>query len=263
MQPGVESLISLVAYGNHFLQTGDDCRLFLDRHTCFGYIQAINFRERDKRKWYRLLPTEKIICNEPADWFSYLKINGYTRIQLHYDMAGDCDWMIRTSNGKRSVYWQCDWIPVIAINGSRKRFAINCTRVLAQIKPLKGNIAVTACRQQLENVLQALVQLYSSYQLNGPADTFRYALSLLHAAKPESLHYAHDLLPGGEMYPLPERQLIYAAVAACLPTGKGVWSDMGFGNQAEDRKHTGLLDDLHTAIALSIPAAVNTVLVMA
>jgi hypothetical protein len=257
LQPGVESLISLVAYGNHFLQTGDDCRLFLGTHTCFGYIQTINFRERDKRKWYRLLPPEKTICSEAADWFSYLKINGYTRIQLHYDMAGDCDWMIRTSNGKRSVYWQCDWVPVIPVSGSRKRFAINCVRIAGQVKPLKGNMDVTFCRQQLEHVLQALVQLYGSHQLNCPADTFRYALNLLHAAKPEALHYAHDLLTG-EIYPLPSKQLIYAAVAACLPTGKGVWSDMGFSNQAEDRKHTGLLDDLHTAIALSIPAAVNT-----
>ena len=264
--------IALTAYGNDYLLNGHIHIDFNSSNTTFQFCNRVDFREL-KKVLFSSKHKEKIVANNPTEWFAYLKANGCKHLALYYEcskeqsvekdyklsgfIGGGGTWYIEAMYNGYSRYWTSRWEVTNKNALDRKIWAVNYN-MLSELKPTNNlRIDEQLVKDELKHTLNEITDFALKQNFQYWAEQFDKARTILDSALPEEHYYHKDLIPL-DNYLLLEKQLLFSAGSAWVFGGMGSWNDLGCDNEEDNKTYDRLSSKLYSNINKAIISSINT-----
>ena len=259
-------LVSLTSYGNQCICSGEFPLYYYPQNSTFQFCNTVDFRQLNNGQ-------ESVLCPNPNSFFGYLKLSACKKVRLYYQPAspregamehqlagmvgGGGTWMLETIYTGYSNYWSNRWQVTKKEDPDNKIWSVNylLTHPNKPTNNLQPNVIITMA--DLGAALQAITVFAKQQNLSNWAEIFDRALARLNSNSPETDYYHQDLIVTVN-YPLPARQLLFAAGSAWVFGGMGSWNDLGFNTPEEQKAYIHLSASLYDTINRSIVAAINS-----
>jgi len=272
MQTELAQIISLTSYGNGFLKTGEVSENYFPGNTVFQHCNSIDFRDF-KKSFLSAKHKEKVIAENPIDWFKLLKNEGCSRFRLFYKPAdknefgpeynlagfvgGAGTWLIETCFNNYSHYWQKRWQVSNKEASDNKIWSVNYVKKLKKFGSTNQQADIEKTKEQFATTVKTLIDFCRQNDLKDWLITFERSYDALLNPQPNKLYYHSDLIIL-KNYSLSAQQLLFGASLAWVFGGMGWWNDMGFTDKAIHEKYLELSQQLYEQLLQSIIATTNS-----
>lgn len=264
--------IALLAYGNDFLKNGRPHTDLFKQNSTFAHCNQVMFA-RSSKSFFLSRVKEKIVANDPAEWFVQLKKAGCRKLHLHSISArsqlrtpehmtagfvgGGRQIFIAAVYDKRSEeYWANRWAVSNPDAPDQKIWSVKYETV--ELKdPGQVVMELANIKETFYNTLRDIADFAGSNEEPFWKDRFVKAQLILDSNEPEKQYCHQDLLPP-DTYSLLARQVLFAAGEAWVFGGMGSWNDMGFPDKETNELYERLSRQLYMDINNAIIAAVNS-----
>jgi hypothetical protein len=259
-------LISLTAYGNQWLKTGQLPDGFYPGNPAFKHCNTVDFREVDGSN-------ELLIAIDPYFWYRYLQHEGCRTLRLYYHPAqerppakehqlagmigGNGIWLIETIFDDHSDFWAAHWQVTRKDDPDNLIWSVTYSRTYLHQPTVNLQLNLAVAAAGLLGALGAILQFTLQKHLDTWADFFQKAMPLLGSDTPEAGYYYEALVPR-EGYSLEARRILYTAGSAWAFGGMGSWNDQYFEDPEENKRYDEVSARLYDAINSAIVAAVNS-----
>lgn len=270
MTGALVQIIALTAYGNDFLKNGVPADF--NSNTTFHFCNKVDFSEF-KKQFFFSKPKQKVVADNPKEWFNYLKAGGCKHLRLYfkpstdqskikdYRMAGFVDgggtWFIEAIYDTYSNYWTNRWVVTNQNATDKKIWAVNYGVVLTKQNQNNLQIDNEDIKSRLRQTLTQIIDFAFKQNLGGWGEYFDKAKETLEKFSPEESFYHKDLIPLNN-YSLTAKQILFTAGSAWAFGGMGSWSDLSFEDKEDNETYDKLSEQLYADINNAIIAAINT-----
>lgn len=264
-------LLSLITYGNHFLETQQLPNDYYPAHAAFNFCNNVNFLHLDS--YPDETPVEYIMAPDPAAWFVHLQEGGCTALKAYYQpsegnelnapdyklaglVGGGGIWLIETIYPSYSDFWASRWEVARQSDSQPTIWSVSYGRTISGAPTVNFSPDVRSTQKAFGEILKDIEAFASRHKLTEWVTVFRNASAVLHnTAQPTEWHLSLIEKTG---YNPAALQLIFAAFAAHVFGGMGSWNDLRFDtaadNQDYDRLSFWLYDWLNRALVSGINA---------
>ena len=263
-------IISLTTFGNDFLNGGNASGNYYPENSTFKFCNKVGFEEFEK-SFFSSKMKEKVIAENPLEWFAYLKKKGCKKLRLFFEhtkdkkyedhkmaafVGGGGTWMIEAVYNDHSNYWASKWQVTKKDDPEKKIWTVSYATFSEHQKITNMQLDIDKMRSTLFNTLS---EIQSFAAVNGQIEwsvEFQNAKEILSSDNPVANYYHKDLIPL-ENFTKEKRQLIFAAASAWVFGGMGSWNDIGFDTQEENEQYEKLSALLYSCIIDSVIGVVN------
>lgn len=262
----ISQIISLTAYGNQCLRTGQLPTGFCPENAAFQYCNKVDFWEVDSGN-------ELQIAIDPYYWFRYLQKVGCRALRLYYYPAkenplakeykmagfvgGGGTWLIEAIFHGHSDFWASRWQVTRKDDPDGRIWSVKYGRTSVNLATVNEQFDVTMTAKFLYEALEATIAFTVQQNLGNWTDFFQKAAQRLNSNTPAAGYYNEALVPEGD-YSLPPRQLLYAAGSAWAFGGMGSWNDLSFEKPEDNERYNNVTARLYDVITHAIVAGVNS-----
>lgn len=259
-------LISLTAYGNQWLRTGQLPDGFYPGSPAFKFCNTVDFREVDGSN-------ELLIAIDPYFWYRYLQHEGCRTLRLYYHPAqerpparehqlagmigGGGVWLIEAIFDDHSDFWSARWQVTRKDDPNNLIWSVNYGRTYVQQPTVNLQFDLAVAAAGLLGALGAILQFALQKHLSNWADFFQKAMPRLGSDAPAAGYYYEALVPDQD-YSLEARRILYTAASAWAFGGMGSWNDQYFEDPKDNQVYDEVSARLYDAINSAIVAAVNS-----
>lgn len=272
MNGTTNQLLSLITYGNQFLQTGELITAYFPANNVFKFCNKTDF------VYLVSLPdstaTEEVAAANPLDWFKLLKQEGCKKLMAYYHpsegnesetpdhklagfVGGGGTWLIEAVYASHSDYWAARWEVTHPDDPESNIWSVSYGRTVAQAETICFKPDPLQVSQGLNDVLVDIKQFAQQHQLNNWADIFQKALNILNGSAAVNNWHSDSINEYG--YERSSLQLIYAAMSAHVFGGMGSWNDLGFDNPEDNQQYDTLSFYLYDYINRALISGINSV----
>jgi len=264
-------IIALEAYGNIYLSTGAISPNFSSENTTFQFCNKVDFREITNKSFFKS-SKEKIVAENPTEWFNYLKTDGCKGLRLYFEsskepkiakdhklaglIGGGVTWLIEALYNNYSNYWANCWEVTNQNDVNRKIWTVNYKLGLKTLRTRNLQINQQQIKDKLRQTLTEIAEFAYKHNLQSWGGQFDLAKRVLDSSTPEENYYHKDLLPT-DSYSLTARQIIFSAGSAWVFGGMGSWNDLGFESKEDNEIYDRLSERLYSNINEAIIAGIN------
>lgn len=253
----------LVAYARAAL-AGQAYALDLSNST-FKFVHALVF-ETEVHRWFGASGYAPV-ATTPAQWYESLARRKLRSISLVIQrgggplsdhvasaFAGGGSWVIGVAHEGGEELWRANWRADNGAAADRKIWSVAYRAVRSTAIPPQSN-SVVAASAKLGEVLKKADLFAGETKLESWRKWFQAAQSTLATTARTSEDHS-DLLPP-TVYTAAARRLLSACDRAWVFGGMGSWNDLGFDEDALQRRYDALTDELFAAVLDGVVAAVN------
>jgi hypothetical protein len=263
-------LISLVSFGNDFLNTGTLPGNFYPENSTFQFCNSVEF-VAFKKSLFSSKFKESTIASDPYKWFELLKKDKCKRLSLFYQpsdqsmgpdhklagfVGGGGGWLIEAVHNKHSDFWANNWTVTNKDAADRKIWSVKYGAIAWDQPTQNLQFDLDAVREELHNALLNISLFANEHQLNNWLGVFEKARKALNSDNPAADFYHKDLIVT-QNYPLPARQLLFCAGLAWVFGGMGSWNDLVFDKPEDNKAYDELSTALYSAINTAIMSVIN------
>ena len=265
-------LIALTSYGNHFLRKGELEPEFYPGNSTFQFCDHVDFREMSKLFFFSKY-SEKIICQDPIEWFNFLKKEKTKKLHLFYRpsedlkmgkdyklagfVGGGGTWMIEQRCQNYSYYWQARWTFNSEEKEKAKKWTVNYARFSRKILSTNADQSLERLREEFRKALSEIASFAAAQNLHGWANTFQKALYELTNLTPGEAYYHKDLVPKSD-FTINNLQLLFSAAMAWVFGGMGSWNDLTFDDPEAGQRYDELSERLYTCLNAVLVGVINS-----
>jgi len=265
-------VIALTTYGNDYLINGKIPAKFDFENTTFQFCNKVDFREFKKPIFSSELK-EKVVAQNPTEWFKYLKDDGCKHLRLYFESSKDQSlakdhklagmvggggvWLIETIYDNYSNYWRNRWEVTDKNAIDRKIWSVSYGMIAKKQYTSNLQIDNQSVREKLKQTLTEIADFAFKQNLQNWGELFEEAKATLDSASPEKNYYHKDLIPL-ENYSLTAKQILFSAGSAWVFGGMGSWNDLGFEKKEDNDTYDRLSEQLYSKINEAIIAGTNT-----
>jgi len=266
----IDQLITLTAFGNHYLASGLVPADFISNKT-FQFCNKVSFRLLNKGP--QSSPLEKEVAADPSEWVEYLKTEGCKCLRLSfrhsddqsktrdYQLAGFVGgggvWLIESVHSDYSRYWMNRWEVANKLDPAKKFWAVTYNSIAIN-QPTNNFLSdLVQVKSKLQHSLTDIADFALKHGLTAFAHQFGRAKTVLDDSAPEQAYFRENLIPP-ESYTMVARQLLFSAVSSWVFGGMGSWNDQSFENSEDRKVYDTLSERLYSDIIESIIAAINS-----
>lgn len=261
----VAQQLSLVSYGNQFLQTGTLPADYYPANPAFKFCNAVDFLYVQDSATTPAAP-------DPAAWFGLLRQQGCHRLWLGYQrpapnelntpahllagfVGGGGSWVLEADYGQQSDYWAERWQVTRSNDPDQRIWHVSYGRTRHQQRPTRQQPALATATAELRQALLEISVFALRQRLTNWEDIFTNALRILDGQEPTPPFYDQLLAPG-TLAPA-ARQLIFAASQAWVFGGMGSWNDLGFADEATSQQYEALSAALYAKVLQALLSGSN------
>ncbi len=272
MTTSVLQMMTIVSYGNAYLQRGIDIQDFYPTNGSFVFDRSVCFVNLDAPNG-----ESSVIANSPVEWLSGLQKSGCTELRLMYQSAdgvqvgkleltnrmlagmvgGGGNWWIEALFDGYCNQWVSKREVTDKDSPDQKIWSVTYGSSLQHcaISPVDARSFEEVSRV-LENALVNIIQFASAQKLSFWLQIFERALQILQGGeiKPETFQ---AYFPTG-LYSDLFYRLAGSADTAWVFGGMGSWNDLGFMEKEIDADYTRFSDVLYQAVITSLVYATNS-----
>jgi len=253
-----EQVVSLVTYGNVYLQNKSD--EFDIENSITKYCHGLDFIDRPIEG---MAGSTKVIASDAYKWFDYLKGQNAKRIKLHYRsssqtelpdhissafVGGGSQWFVEVQfEDKSHLYLSAE------DSVAPKDHYVVLERDLDHLEDLAPSVSES--RKQIGKVLENLIAFARRFEhTQNWAENFTNSLKTMNEFEPED---TDDFIPSG-IYSKEARQLIETAFRSSgVFGGMGSWNDLAFSGEDQEQ-YTSLSEELYSTLCQAIVSGVNS-----
>ncbi len=271
MTGNLAQIITLTAYGNQFLKIGKIPSDFNFANTTFQFCNKVDFREF-KKHFFVSKPSEKIVAENPAKWFEYLKIEGCKYLRLYFEYSKDQSfakdhklaglvglggtWLIEAIHDNYSNYWANRWEVTNQNATDNKIWTVNYGMTVAKQHTSNLQIDNEQIKNKLRQALTEIADFAFKQNLQDWGEQFTKAKAILDSFSPEENYYYKDLIPL-DNYSLTAKQILFSAGSSWVFGGMGSWNDLWFDSKEDNETYDRLSERLYSIINEAIIASTN------
>ncbi len=259
MKDEIAQIMSLVAYGNAYLQ-GKPVSYDMNHPAGFHYknIRFVEIVPED------LLARKNVIAEDPNKWFKFLKDNKFTRLYLSFQsskslgladhissafVGGGSQWNIIAEKGDKCDIWQTKWQMEF---GDLKVYYFQLLKNIDLPKITKTT--VEQAKLYLKEILKDMIEFTVKNELANWTKVFQMALDFL------SVEESFKLLEKGflpeDCFEIEVEQILTACDQAWVFGGMGSWNDVV---RVKDYDlYTRLSANLYDTLSKAMIAAINS-----
>lgn len=265
-------LVSLISHANDFLIAGNRPDNFFPNNTTFHFCSLVDFRTNGK-KLFSSKTYEKIVADNPNEWFHFLKKIGCKKLRLYYrhsanqstfkdyqvaGMVGQGGlWLIECIYEGYSDYWDNKWAATNQNAPNNKPWNVHYCLTSKRLKTINIRYDISETKAKLKKILTEISGFALRNELNEWNKHFNSASNILESKDPQRTYYYKDLIVS-KNYPLIIQQILFAAGSAWAFGGMGSWNDLGFEKKEINEEYEKLSEKLYDCIIEGIICAVNT-----
>jgi hypothetical protein len=217
--------------------------------------------------------SERMVAEDPAAWFGYLKERGFNELRMSYgpsrrtDATGVADrmlagfiggggrWLVQANRPSGSDAWEARWTVGDRQRADQRIWQVTYGRI-AKNRPSEAAepIDLQALRNELRDALERIKAFASKQGLDNFAACFANGLEDLAAISP--VHAFHKEFANPSLLPLEAIQLLSAAQSSWVFGGMGSWNDLGFDGE-DQATYEALSEALYGTVNRAIVAATN------
>jgi len=259
-------VITLIAYGNNYLQNREMPASFDSVNTAFQFCNKVDFNEIENQK-------EKVIAATPTKWFECLKAEGCKHLRIYFEypkdqsfakphmlagfVGGGGTWLIEAIYDNYSNFWAARWEVTNRNAPDRKIWTVNYRLVAKKLQTRNQQIDNQSIKNNLRQTLTEISDFALKNNQQYFGEVFIKAKNILDMTSPEENYYPKDLLPFGNYSPI-AKQLLFSANVAWVFGGMGSWNDLGFKDKESNDTYARLSEQLYSNIIEAIIAGINT-----
>jgi len=262
----VAQQLSLISYGNQFLQQDTVPTGYYPANPAFTFCNAVDFLHVQGRSTVPAAPN-------PEAWFELLRQRGCRHLWLCYQqpspnelntpahmlagfVGGGGSWLLEADYGTAADYWAERWQVTQEHDPDRRIWHVSYGRVSYQQPPTRQQPAVALATTELRQALVGIADFAASQQLSNWVEVFQKAVRILdgHEATPS---FYDKLLATGRHSPTAV-QLIFAASQAWVFGGMGSWNDLGFAEDADNQRYAALSAALYDKVVQALVSGINS-----
>ncbi|WP_312201385.1 hypothetical protein [Anaerospora hongkongensis] len=263
-------MVSLISYGNHFLENRESFNDY-STHSSFVHCNLVDFRIMKKKHFFSSASAEHIIASSPQQWFSLLQKETCKRLRLYYQgtdnaeiadhhssafVGGGGTWMIETIYEDKADFWLSRWNVTRPNDEERKIWTVNYLKVIEDHAILNLEIDCKKAKHNLGCILNEIYDFAVLKELTGWANTFKQSKLILEG---QIVYDGYCLDAINRInYWTPAQNLFYGAAAAWVFGGMGSWNDLYFEEETDQQLYNHLSAQLYKAINEAIVASINS-----
>jgi len=272
MNGTTSQLLSLITFGNQYLETGQLPNDYYPANPVFKFCNSVNFMHLSSPP--KGTTTEKAVANTPADWFKLLKQEGCRELKAYYHptegnaggtpdhkmagfVGGGGNWLIEAIYPAHSDFWAARWQITQKDDPNQNMWSVNYGRTVHQTETINFKPDTTDIRQGLESVLNNIKLFAEQHELSNWASMFDKALQVLKGTAPADQWLDGQICKDG--YDPKKLQLIYAAMSAHVFGGMGSWNDLGFDKPEDNARYEELSFRLYDYMNRALIGGINSV----
>jgi len=262
MNGELAQVVTLVAYGNHFLAGND---VDLSTNSTFQYLSSIKFARYKSNKETK----GEEVAGSVNEWFAFLRSNRVSRLwnvayAWHRPEMPEHIAASFASGVPRAI--QADlpdgyelWYPLWQTGGPREKpWHVEYRGLMFTDSHVYPSLPVEYVKAKLRKAISDAISFSRKPEvgIGHWAEIFEKALQCLES--PVTLMPYHpDMLPETG-FNLEARQVMAAATQAYVFGGMGSWNDMGFAKKGLNNEYQKTTKELYEAVKLSIVIASNS-----
>ena len=268
----VAQIVALTAYGNDYLRNGIIPPDFASLNTAFQFCNKVDFSEF-KKGILSSKTKEKVVSDNPTEWFKYLRTSGCKYLRLYYESSKDESvakdyklagfvggggvWLIEAVYFGYSQYWANRW-EVTDMNAvDRKIWVVNYATASEKQPTRNYQFDNQSVKNKLAHTLDEITDFAYKQNFQYWAEIFEKSRDVLDSVSPEGNYYHNDLIPL-DNYSLTAKQILFSAGTAWVFGGMGSWNDLGCSNEEDSEIYEKLSKELYSIIIEAIIAGTNT-----
>lgn len=265
-------LISLVSYGNEFLDTDIIPEGFYPGNSVFQFCKEVKF-VAFRKKFFSSEFKEVEIADDPYKWFRLLKKEKCKELKVFYEASKDSakkpdhqlagfvggggTWLIEAVFNKHSDFYANNWTVNEKDRADRKIWSVKYGNTSWDQPVINQQFDLLETKEELAGALSAINVFAVKHKLDNWVGIFSKAFNALESDEPATGFYHADLVIT-ENYSLLARQVLFAAGKAWVFGGMGSWNDLGFDTEEENQTYDELSAALYAAINKGVVAAINS-----
>lgn len=271
MNGTLAQILSLVSYGNRFLNSENLPENYYPENVAFKFCNQVNFLHLNALSETNTEETD--VAADPPSWFFMLKQNGCRKLSAYYHpsegnptntpdhqlagfVGGGGTWLIEAIYASHSEFWANRWEVTRRDDPQQNIWSVNYGRTVAQAPTIDFRPDVSATKQNLAATLTAIEAFASRQQLANWAEIFKRALNLLESPAPAQGWY--EQLIDSSTYSLAALQMLYSAMSAYVFGGMGSWNDLGFELDEDNKTYDELSVQLYDQINHAFVSGINS-----
>lgn len=263
-------LISLVSFGNEFLNTGSLPENYYPENSTFQFCNSVQFVSFRKGLFSSKFK-ESVIATDPAKWFGLLKKEKCKKLYLLYQssdqangpdhklagfIGGGGTWLTEAIYSKHSDFWANNWTVTNKDSKDRKIWSVKYGATAWDQPTQNLQFDLDTEKAGLYDALEKIGAFAKQHNLENWSGVFERAQKALESENPAADFYHKDLIVT-ENCPLTARQLLFGAGMAWVFGGMGSWNDIGFDNAEDNQAYDDFSAALYSAINTAVMAAIN------
>jgi len=270
MQTNISQIITLVSWGNSYLQKGTDLSKaeFFPGNPAFAACREVSFVDLDLvGDDYE----EQDYAADPLAWLAKLKSEKYNKLQLRYESAaqqGLSDretvsqpgaggrWLIEAINPICSDFWESSWDEGEANETAPKGWTVAYGRI-AKFMPTQEFEApsLDGLNFTLQAALTEIAEFAKDHKHNAFGTMFDSGIDALKADKP--FFGDKNGLIVAEHFSLPALRILKCIESAWVFANANSWNHVKFESRKDSALHARLSDELFSIYIQGILCAVN------
>ena len=236
----VGQIIALISHGNRFLSPHGGPEIY-PQNSSFRFCNQVDFRLHLKKRLF-VKSSVSTICENPNEWFRYLKDTCCKQLRFHYRHSGEVQalddynlaglvgggghWLIEACYGPESVLWNNFWDVTEPYGGENRIWHVTYITDGRRSQPWGVGIPIAKAKERLLETLHVIRDFAHDQNLDSWKNIFETALTTISSDNPEIDFPQLDLLP--EKVDRYTRQVFYSAAKAWVFGGMGWWNDNWF-----------------------------------
>lgn len=271
MNGTLAQILSLISYGNQFLNSERLPENYYPRNVAFKFCNQVNFLHLETQSGGNIRETE--VAADPANWLIMLKQNSCSKLSAYYHpsepdparapdhklagfVGGGGTWLIEAVYPSHSEFWGNRWKVTHQDDPQQNIWSVNYGRTVAQAPTIDFRPDVSATKQSLAATLTAVKAFALKQQLDNWTGVFDRALKLLESAAPAEGWY--EQLIDTSAYSLIALQLLYSAMSSYVFGGMGSWNDLVFDRDEDNRTYEELSAQLYDRVNRALLSGINS-----
>jgi hypothetical protein len=263
-------IVSLVSFGNEFLNSGALPENYYPENSTFQFCNSVQFVSF-RRGLFSSKFKESVIATDPIKWFELLKKEKCKKLCLLYQssdqsngpdhklagfIGGGGSWLIEAVYNKHSDFWANNWTVTNKEAKDRKIWSVKYGATAWDQPTQNLQFDLDTVKGELQDALSNITIFGNRHQLDNWSGVFERAQKALNSEDPVEGFYHKDLIVT-QNYPLIARQILFSAGLAWVFGGMGSWNDVGFDTAEDNQAYDDLSAALYSAINTAVMAAAN------
>lgn len=267
----VQQMITLVGYGNHYLNNGKLPSDFFPKNPAFRFCNTVSFIDL-KENASSASSQNKPIAEDPVAWMNYLKNKGCQKLRLYFQYSGNQDfpdyksagmvggggyWYIEANYGTVCDVWASRWEVTRQNDTDQNIWSVSYGLLEDNQPPTDLPCNLNVIKEVTAERLSAIAAFASREKLDNYKEIFEKALSVLESSTPAENDNQKQMIPQ-ENYSLLARQLLFSADTAWVFGGMGSWNDLYFKDKSIQQSYEELSYKLYDNICVNILSSINS-----